>query len=116
MLQVFVQLHAPSSTLFLTCSRTHHEIKLLVVDLAVAVNINVVYEALDLIVFQLLSEVHHDEAQLLAVDEPVAVAVKDIERLADLVLGVVVRELLGHHLQEGGKLQVRKSINIGRSI
>ena len=40
---------------------------------AVAVDVDVVDEALDLVIVQLLAQVHHDGSQLPAVDEPVAV-------------------------------------------
>ena len=42
-------------------------------SLSVAVNVDVVNQALNLVLVQLLAEVHHDHAQLLSIYEPIPV-------------------------------------------
>ena len=41
---------------------------------------------------------------------PRTYAVEDPERLSDLVFRVLVRILLGHHREEGGKLEITRGI------
>ena len=45
-------------------------------SLSVAVNVDVVNQALNLVLVQLLAEVHHDHAQLLSIYEPIPVLEK----------------------------------------
>lgn len=51
----------------------HHQVELLVVDLAVTVDVGLLDHGVDLVVVQLLAQVHHDDGQFPPVDEAVAV-------------------------------------------
>ena len=59
-------------TFYLFCRR-HHVVKLLVVDLPVAVNVGLLDHGGDLLTRQRLAQVHHDYGKLLPVDEAVAI-------------------------------------------
>ena len=56
--------------------RGHHGDKLLIVDLAIAINVGLADHLVDLLVGQLLTQIGHDVAKLGGRDVPIAVLVK----------------------------------------
>ena len=53
--------------------RRHHGVEFFVVDLSVAVDVCLLDHGVDLLVAQLLAQVHHHDGQLLTVDEAVTI-------------------------------------------
>merc|ERR1719321_2403222 len=74
----------------------HHLHKLLVVDLAIAINISFTDHFIDFFVCEFLAQVCHDMAQLCRTDEAIAIAVKHLEGLNGLLLCVGIFHLPCH--------------------
>merc|ERR1712061_468322 len=71
----------------------HHLHKLLVVDLAIAVDVRFPNHLINLLVGELLTQVCHDMAQLRGTDKAIAIAIENLEGLDELFLSVCVLHL-----------------------
>merc|ERR1719234_2463830 len=93
----------PSPSMSASSTNASHSIKLLVVDATIPIYVRLINQRVTFLLRHLLAQVHHDMAQLHPVDEPVPIPVKDFESLPDLILCLLIAQLLGHHIEEGGE-------------